>query len=217
MTVLENLLDSGVCAVMRKLPVADVEAIATALVDGGVKGLEVTLDSEDALFIIKQLSEKFGDTAIVGAGTVLNAEQAEAAIEAGAKFIFAPILDKETIEVAKSHGVIAIPGVFTPTEAHHAMKWGADVVKVFPAECVGPSFIKSVSGPLSHVKMMPTGGVNLDTIDSFIKAGAVAVGAGGSLLNADLIAAKDWQGLRQLASEFVGKVQESRGNSKVLK
>ncbi|KMK74434.1 2-dehydro-3-deoxyphosphogluconate aldolase [Alkalihalobacillus pseudalcaliphilus] len=195
---------------MRKLPVEDVEAIADALVAGGVKGLEVTLDSENALEIITNLNKRFGTRAIVGAGTVLHATQAEEAIAAGAKFVFAPILDEETIQVAKSHGVLAIPGVFTPSEAHRAMQYGADLVKVFPAECVGPSFIKSIGGPLSHVKMMPTGGVNLDTIEAFIRAGAVAVGAGGSLLNKQLIEKKDWVGLQSLAAAFIQKVQESR-------
>ncbi|WP_353626134.1 bifunctional 4-hydroxy-2-oxoglutarate aldolase/2-dehydro-3-deoxy-phosphogluconate aldolase [Bacillus sp. JCM 19041] len=154
MTVLEEVLVSGVCAVMRKLPPEKTNEIAGALVAGGVKGLEVTLDSEQPFEVIKQLRQTYGDQAVVGAGTVLNAKQAEEAIEAGAQFIFAPILVQETIEAAKAKGIPVIPGVFTPTEAYQAVQWGADLVKVFPAECVGPSFIKSVKGPLSNIGIM---------------------------------------------------------------
>ena len=211
MTVLEEVLASGVCAVMRKLPPEKTNDIAGALVAGGVKGLEVTLDSEQPFEVIKRLRQTYGDQAVVGAGTVLTAKQAEEAIEAGAQFIFAPILVQETIEAAKAKGIPVIPGVFTPTEAYQATEWGADLVKVFPAECVGPSFIKSVKGPLSHIGMMPTGGVDLDTIPAFIQAGASAVGAGGALLKKDLIEANDWDGLTTLAQAFVDKVAEARG------
>ncbi|ALA53984.1 bifunctional 4-hydroxy-2-oxoglutarate aldolase/2-dehydro-3-deoxy-phosphogluconate aldolase [Shouchella clausii] len=209
---LDKLLSSGVVAVMRKLPVEDIENIASALIEGGISGLEITLDSDDALGVIERLSKLVGDRAVVGAGTVLSSEQAEAAIDAGAKFVFAPILDKGTIEVAKRRETIVIPGVFTPTEAYQAIKWGADVVKVFPADCVGPSFIKSVKGPLPMVRMMPTGGVDLTNLASFIKAGAVAVGAGGSLLDKNIIAARDWPRLTALAKQYVNCAQTARGN-----
>ncbi|WP_059105501.1 bifunctional 4-hydroxy-2-oxoglutarate aldolase/2-dehydro-3-deoxy-phosphogluconate aldolase [Shouchella shacheensis] len=210
MSRLDTLLSSGVVAVMRKLPAEDVEEIAQALVDGGVSGLEVTVDSEDAFGAIRRLREKFGEEVVIGAGTVLDSETAVVAIEGGAEFIFAPTLSEGTIRAAKRYGKIVIPGVFTPTEALQATEWGADVVKVFPADSVGPGFIKAVNGPLGQIKMMPTGGVDLDTIESFIKAGAVAVGAGGSLLDKSLIAAKDWNGLREHAVRFVEKVKESR-------
>lgn len=209
---LDKLLSSGVVAVMRKLPVEDIENIAIALIEGGISGLEITLDSDDALGVIERLSKLVGDRAVVGAGTVLNQEQAEAAIDAGAKFVFAPILDKATIEVAKRRETIVIPGVFTPTEAYQAVKWGADVVKVFPADCVGPSFIKSVKGPLPMVRMMPTGGVDLTNLASFIKAGAVAVGAGGSLLDKNIIAARDWPRLTELAKQYVDCAQTARSS-----
>lgn len=141
---------------------------------------------------------------------MLNAEEAQAALDAGAQFIFSPLLSKEVIDVAKQAGVPVIPGIFTPTEAYQATQWGADMVKVFPADCVGPGFIKAVSGPLAQIKMMPTGGVDLDTIPAFIKAGAVAVGAGGALLQNTLIEQEDWQALEERAAAFVAKVEEAR-------
>lgn len=210
MTILNEIIDSGVCAVMRKLPFEKTEAIAEALLKGGVRGLEVTLDSDRPYEVIASLKETFGDKALVGAGTVLNAEEAQTALDAGAQFIFSPLLSKEVIDVAKKAGVPVIPGIFTPTEAYQATQWGADMVKVFPADCVGPGFIKAVSGPLAQIKMMPTGGVDLDTIPAFIKAGAVAVGAGGALLQNDLIEKEDWQALEERAAAFVAKVAEAR-------
>ncbi|MBM7839446.1 2-dehydro-3-deoxyphosphogluconate aldolase/(4S)-4-hydroxy-2-oxoglutarate aldolase [Alkalihalobacillus xiaoxiensis] len=212
MTILTELIDSGVCAVMRKLPYEKTEAIAKALLAGGVRGLEVTLDSDRPYEVITNLKQTFGDEALVGAGTVLNGEEAQAALDAGAQFIFSPLLSKEVIDVAKKAGVPVIPGIFTPTEAYQATQWGADMVKVFPADCVGPGFIKAVSGPLAQIKMMPTGGVDLDTIPSFIKAGAVAVGAGGALLQNTLIEQEDWQALEERAAAFVAKVEEARAN-----
>ncbi|GAF12431.1 LOW QUALITY PROTEIN: 4-hydroxy-2-oxoglutarate aldolase [Bacillus sp. JCM 19045] len=210
MTILNELIDSGVCAVMRKLPFEKTEAIANALLAGGVRGLEVTLDSDRPYEVIANLKKMFGDEALVGAGTVLNAEEAQAALDAGAQFIFSPLLSKEVIDVAKQAGVPVIPGIFTPTEAYQQPQWGADMVKVFPADCVGPGFIKAVSGPLAQIKMMPTGGVDLDTIPAFIKAGAVAVGAGGALLQNTLIEQEDWQALEERAAAFVAKVEEAR-------
>ncbi|WP_413377429.1 bifunctional 4-hydroxy-2-oxoglutarate aldolase/2-dehydro-3-deoxy-phosphogluconate aldolase [Alkalihalobacillus sp. 1P02AB] len=210
MSRLETLLSSGVVAVMRKLPVEHVEEIAQALVAGGITGLEITVDSDDAFRTITKLRAKFGEEVVVGAGTVLDAETAVKAIDSGAEFVFAPTLSEATIRATKRYGKIMIPGIFTPTEALQAIEWGADVVKVFPADVVGANFIKAVTGPLNHIKMMPTGGVNLDTIKTFIKAGAVAVGAGGSLFPKNLIETQDWIGLQHHAAQYVNKVKEVR-------
>ncbi|EZH65599.1 2-dehydro-3-deoxyphosphogluconate aldolase [Bacillaceae bacterium JMAK1] len=200
---IDKLLESRVVAVMRKLPFEHIEDIALALVDGGVTGLEITVDSDRAYEAIQKCKAAVGDRAIIGAGTVLNGEHAEEAIDAGAEFIFAPILDEETIKVANKHQVIVIPGVFTPTEAQQAYLYGADIVKVFPADSLGPAFIKGLQGPLGHIPMMPTGGIDETNIASYIKAGAVAAGAGGSLLKKSLIEQQDWQGLRDHAATFV--------------
>jgi 2-dehydro-3-deoxyphosphogluconate aldolase / (4S)-4-hydroxy-2-oxoglutarate aldolase len=208
--LLGRLLASGIVAVVRKVDPDKAEALTGAFVRGGVTGIEVTVDSDDAYQTIRRLKGKYSEEAVIGAGTVVNKEQAEKALEAGADFIFAPILDRETVEYTKEQGKIMIPGVFTPTEIHQAYVWGADIVKVFPASTLGPGFIKDVNAPLGEIPKMPTGGVNLDNVGEFIKAGSVAAGIGGSLVKKDLIAAGDWDGLENLAREFVNKVQEAR-------
>jgi 2-dehydro-3-deoxyphosphogluconate aldolase/(4S)-4-hydroxy-2-oxoglutarate aldolase len=194
---------------MRRLPAGDIEYIAEALIDGGITGLEITLDSDEALECIKKLNNKFGDRAIIGAGTVVNSLQAKKAINYGTKFIFSPILDKEIIEIAKEHNTIVIPGVYTPTEAYKATQYGADLVKIFPADTLGPSFIKGVKAPLPEVRMMPTGGISLDNLKEFLDAGADAVGVGGSLLDKSLIEKRDWNQLTNLASRFVNEAGSS--------
>lgn len=213
MEKIDQLLESGVVAVLRKLPFDKIEHIARALVEGGVTGLEVTVDSERALEAIQKCKQVAGDRAVVGAGTVLNGQAAQEAIDAGAEFIFAPILDEETIRVANANRVIVIPGVYTPTEAHQAHVFGADLVKIFPADTLGPAFIKGLQGPLGHIKMMPTGGIDETNIASYIQAGAVAAGAGGALLKKSFIDEQDWQGLRDHAAKFVTVLRESNQNN----
>ncbi|MFD2922213.1 bifunctional 4-hydroxy-2-oxoglutarate aldolase/2-dehydro-3-deoxy-phosphogluconate aldolase [Halobacillus naozhouensis] len=207
MSKLDQMLSSKIVAVIRKVEPEKVKPLVQALVKGGVTGIEVTMDSDDSLRLIEELKAEHGDQAVIGAGTVMNKNEAKNAIAAGADFIFAPILDQETIQFTKEQGVIMIPGVFTPTEIHQADLWGADMVKVFPASVVGPQFIKDARGPLGHISMMPTGGVNLGNIESFMKAGAVAVGVGGSLVNKSLIGQENWRELEKLAKEYVESVQ----------
>lgn len=204
---LPQLLEPGVVAVMRRLPSEHIQDIANALVAGGVTGLEVTVDSDDAFDSIRELRERLGDRAVVGAGTVLDQETTVQAIQAGAQFIFAPTLDRATIEASNRYNTIVIPGIFTPSEALQAKNWGADLVKVFPADSVGPAFIKALQGPLGHIPMMPTGGIDLDNIADYMRAGAVAVGAGGSLLDKKLIGEQDWDGLTAHARKFVAEAR----------
>lgn len=206
----ELLLQSGIVAVVRKTDPKKALLVIDALIKGGITAIEVTLDSENALEIIKEASKKYRDDVIVGAGTVLNSHAAYSAIEHGAEFIFAPTLDIETIKVTKQHGKIVIPGVFTPTEILTAYTHGADIVKIFPGSVVGPNFIKDVRGPLNYIPMMPTGGITLENLGAFIKAGAVAVGVGGSLLNKKLIENEDYAALTSLATAFVNEVQNNR-------
>ncbi|MCD8511693.1 MAG: bifunctional 4-hydroxy-2-oxoglutarate aldolase/2-dehydro-3-deoxy-phosphogluconate aldolase [Bacillus sp. (in: Bacteria)] len=205
METMEFLLGPKVVAVIRKVDRDKVMSVIEALIEGGITGIEITLDSDDALGAIKEAKEKFAGRAGVGAGTVLSGEQAQAAIDAGADFIFAPTLSKETIEVTKRHGKIAIPGVFTPTEMQQAYEWGADMVKVFPASVVGPQFVKDVKGPLGHIPIVVTGGIGVDNFKDFLNAGAVAVGVGGSLLNKEFIANGQFGKLTELAKEYTGK------------
>ncbi|WP_202081680.1 bifunctional 4-hydroxy-2-oxoglutarate aldolase/2-dehydro-3-deoxy-phosphogluconate aldolase [Caldalkalibacillus salinus] len=206
---LERLLESGVVAVVRKVDRDKVLSVIASLVKGGVTAIEVTMDSEDALSVISEAKEKYGDQAVIGAGTVLDGESAQLAIQAGAEFIFAPTLSEQTIKVANRYGKIVIPGVFTPTEILQAYEWGADLVKVFPASVLGPQFIKDLQGPLGHIPMMPTGGLTLDNVEGYMNAGAVAAGIGGSLLNKTYIKNAEWDKLTDLARQFVSKCKRT--------
>jgi 2-dehydro-3-deoxyphosphogluconate aldolase / (4S)-4-hydroxy-2-oxoglutarate aldolase len=208
--LLNRILESGIVAVVRRVPEDKVMHAISALVEGGVTGIEMTMDSPNVLEVIKMAKKEFNGRAVIGAGTVLDAQSALMAIHAGAEFLFAPTLNEETIKVANRYGKIAIPGVFTPTEMLQAYEWGADIVKIFPASTLGPSFIKDVRGPLGHIMMMPTGGIDLNNISDYIKAGAVAAGVGGSLLKKEYIEKEQWNELTQLAGKFVQLVKNTR-------
>ena len=153
---------------------------------------------------------ELGDAALVGAGSVLDAATARAAILAGARFIFSPVLSVDVIEMAHRYDCVAVPGALTPTEILTAWSAGADVVKVFPATSVGPSYLKDIHGPLPQVKLTPTGGVDLTTAADWIKAGAVALGVGSALVRKDLISGGKWDELSGLAKKFVDIVASAR-------
>jgi 2-dehydro-3-deoxyphosphogluconate aldolase/(4S)-4-hydroxy-2-oxoglutarate aldolase len=205
-----RLKESGLVAVIRKPKRSQIHSIAEALVNGGVGALEITVDTPGALEMISDLKETFEDKVLVGAGTVLDAISAKSAIDAGADFIFSPTFDVETIQITNRYGRISIPGVMTPTEIVQAYSAGADLLKVFPGDSLGINYIKNLQGPLSHIPMMPTGGVSLDNVEEFIKSGAVAVGAGGSLVDGKAIAEERYEVLTQLAQEFVEKIKKAR-------
>jgi 2-dehydro-3-deoxyphosphogluconate aldolase / (4S)-4-hydroxy-2-oxoglutarate aldolase len=181
MTTLSQILKNKIVAIIRGADPADVLKIANALQQAGVNVLEITLNSPDALSVIEQLANKIGDKVLIGAGTVLDAAAAKTAIDVGAKFIISPTLNIETIKMTKHHGAISIPGAFTPTEILAAYTNGGDIIKVFPAS--GPGYIKDIRGPLSHIPLMPTGGINLENIVAFRNAGAVALGVGSALID----------------------------------
>lgn len=205
MNTLSQLLQHKIIAIIRGANPTDVLSIVQALLDGGIKSVEITLNSNNALQVINEVSNALGDKMLIGAGTVLDAASAIKAIEAGAQFIISPSVDIETIEVTKQKGKVSIPGAFTATEIVTAYKAGADLIKVFPAS--NPQYIKDLMGPLSHIPMMPTGGINLQNIQDFKKAGAVAFGIGSSLVDTKQAITKTY--LEQLtlkATQFVQAV-----------
>ncbi|MEH7505387.1 bifunctional 4-hydroxy-2-oxoglutarate aldolase/2-dehydro-3-deoxy-phosphogluconate aldolase [Neobacillus drentensis] len=179
----EEIKKRAVVAVIRGANLETIIPMAQALKEGGVTALEITMETPKALAIIEKAVDVFGDEIFVGAGTVLDAETARATILSGAKFVFSPTVRKETIEITKRYGVISVPGAFTATEILSAYEYGADVIKVFPAGSVGPGYFKNLAGPLPHIPLMPTGGIDMENAKDYIRAGAVAVGVGSSLVD----------------------------------
>ncbi|MFC4543484.1 bifunctional 4-hydroxy-2-oxoglutarate aldolase/2-dehydro-3-deoxy-phosphogluconate aldolase [Halosolutus amylolyticus] len=208
-----RLVENGVIAVMRGIDSDDVAPVARAVHEAGVGGLEITADEPHASDKIAAIDRELAGTdAIVGAGTVLDAASAQSVIDAGAEFVVSPHTSPEVVGTCNRHGVLAAPGVMTPTEAVTAMEAGADVLKMFPASTVGPGHIGALTGPLGDVDVIPTGGVSPDNVADFFDAGAVAVGAGGAILDDEAIANGDMDGVRETAAEFVAAVEDARGD-----
>jgi 2-dehydro-3-deoxyphosphogluconate aldolase / (4S)-4-hydroxy-2-oxoglutarate aldolase len=207
---LRKLIDAGIVAVIRRPQAAKIHSIAEALVEGDVGALEITVDTPSVFEMIQSIKKTFGNRVLVGAGTVLDAQTAKTAVDAGSDFIFSPSLDEETIQITNQYGKISIPGVMTPTEIVKAYKAGADLVKIFPGSSLGVDYIKELRGPLGHIPMMPTGGVNLDNVSQFIRNGAVAVGVGGSLLKKELIDEERYEELAELAKKFTTAIKQAR-------
>lgn len=205
---LKFIEQNGVVAVVRKIDPTVVMEVTEALVKGGIKVLEVTVDSEDSFNTIRRLKEKYNTSILVGAGTVLDKETAKQAIEANADFIFSPILDIDTIQLTNRYGRISIPGVYTPTEIVQAYSAGADILKVFPATKLGPGYFKDMRGPLPHIPLMPTGGVSLENMTEFLDNGAVAVGIGSALFDKKLLDNRDFDQITETARQYVEKFNE---------
>lgn len=209
MNVLSKILKYKIVAIIRGSKASDVLSIAKALKKGGIKILEITMNSPSALSVIEELTCEFGDEVIVGAGTVLDPESARSALLAGAKFILSPTVDIETIKMTKRYGAISIPGAFTPTEILKAFESGADIIKVFPISCVGPAYIKDIKGPLKQIPLLATGGINLDNISAYINSGSSGVGLGSSLVNSKFEVNEEYLNeLTEKAIKFVNKVNE---------
>lgn len=211
---MERLVDSSLVAVIRRQEVNKVLPIAEALVEGGVGALEITVDSIDAYSMIKNVKAAVGNRALVGAGTVLDTNSARLAIEAGADFLFSPSFNPEVVAIANEHQLISIPGVMTPTEIVNAYESGADILKVFPAGALGVAYIKDLQGPLGHIPMMPTGGVDVSNVQAYIENGAVAVGVGGLLVDSKAIAEEQYEVLTKKAKEFKRLIQEAKMRKK---
>ncbi len=207
MTPLAHILENKVVAIVRGAHPKDLLRIAQALHAGGVRTLEITLNSPGALASIEEISGAMEGRLLVGAGTVLDPETARAALLAGAQYIISPTLNKQTIRLTKRYGAVSIPGAYTATEILKAYEWGGDIIKVFPASGGGASYFKDIAGPLPFIPLMPTGGVSLENIKSFAEAGAVAFGLGSSLVDTKQAVTDEYlQQLTEKARAFVAAV-----------
>ena len=208
--ILKQISDCGVVAVIRSPDPKKVKPLAEALAAGGVLGIEVTMSTPKAPEVIAELAASLGDRIILGAGTVLDAATCSTVINAGARFVVSPVTDAAIIETTRKLGAVSIPGAYTPTEIFRAWAMGADVVKVFPATTLGPGYFKDLLAVMPYLKLTPTGGVDAKTIGPFIAAGAVAVGAGSSLISKAALTSGDFASVTQTAREFVAAVQAAR-------
>jgi 2-dehydro-3-deoxyphosphogluconate aldolase/(4S)-4-hydroxy-2-oxoglutarate aldolase len=194
---------SRIVAILRRTDPEAAVATAEALLSGGITCLEVTCDSPGALDMIRAIADALGERALVGAGTVLDRETAQAAIDAGAQFIVSPHVDADLIWSFALRGMPWIPGALTPTEILSAWRAGAVLVKLFPAAPLGPAYVKDLRGPLRDIPLLPTGGINLDNACDFVAAGAWGLGIGSSLVDARLVAERRFDELEERARRFV--------------
>jgi 2-dehydro-3-deoxyphosphogluconate aldolase/(4S)-4-hydroxy-2-oxoglutarate aldolase len=210
----EDILDSierlGVVAVIRLQDPSRLRAVIDALAEGGIRALEVTMTVPGAIQLIAEIAPILPEGFLLGAGTVLDADTARRAIDAGAQFVVSPVYRAAVVDEAHRRERPAMPGCFSPTEIQNAWEAGADIVKVFPATSLGPGFFRDVRGPLPQVKLMPTGGVSIENADEWIRAGAVAVGVGSALLDPRAIAAGDYASITEKAKRILANVEDAR-------
>jgi 2-dehydro-3-deoxyphosphogluconate aldolase/(4S)-4-hydroxy-2-oxoglutarate aldolase len=209
--IISLLTNPGIIAVVRAQKPEQVPPLAEALIAGGVIAIEITMSTPNALAAIRDARAQVGERALVGVGTVLDAETCRGAIAAGAEFIVTPICRTEFVAIAHAAGRPIMLGAYTPTEAQLAHEAGADFVKLFPADSLGPSYVKALRAPLPHLRIVPTGGVDVQNVADFLKAGCVALGVGSSLVSAKILQAADWPELTRRATAFVNAARQARG------
>ena len=209
--VTAEIESAAVVAILRAASDRGLVRACRAMADGGLRVAEVPLTTPKALAVIAGIARELGDRVLIGAGSVLDADAVRRAADAGARYIVSPTFKREVIEASHELGLACIPGALTPTEILTAWEAGADIVKVFPAHRLGgPAYLRDVLAPLPHIKLMPTGGVRLETIGDWFDAGAVCLGVGTSLIRPDLIQADDFDALTQHARAFVAAVAQGR-------
>jgi 2-dehydro-3-deoxyphosphogluconate aldolase / (4S)-4-hydroxy-2-oxoglutarate aldolase len=213
--ILSFITNIGIVPVVRTNSAESAIRSIEAIYRGGVRSAEITMTVPGAIKALEKIADQFGDKIMLGAGTVLDPETARSCMLAGAQFFVTPSLNVATIEMAKRYSKVICPGAMTPTEVVTAWQAGADVVKIFPANAVGgPKYIKALKGPLPHIEMIPTGGVNLETTGEFLKAGACAVAVGGELVDAKLIRENRYDRIEELAREYLAVIAKARGELK---
>jgi len=208
--ILDRIINPGIVAIIRADSSEQLMDAATALYEGGVTGMEVTMTTPNALQVITDVSKKFGDKVLIGVGSVLDPETARLAILAGAEFVVTPVTRPDVIRMCNRYAKPIASGAYTPTECLTAHESGSDFVKLFPADQVGPTYIKNILAPMPMLRIIPTGGVTIDTAASFIDAGCVALAAGSSLVSKDCLKNRDWKKLSATAAAFVAAVRTAR-------
>jgi 2-dehydro-3-deoxyphosphogluconate aldolase/(4S)-4-hydroxy-2-oxoglutarate aldolase len=207
--IISLITDPGIIAIVRAQQAAQVVPMFEALIAGGVRAIEITMTTPNALAGISEAREKIGERALIGVGTVTDADTCRAAIAAGAEFVVTPICRTELVAVAHGAGCAIMLGAYTPTEAQAAHEAGADFIKIFPADTLGPGYIKALRAPLPHLRIVPTGGVDVPNVAEFLKAGCAALGVGSALVSAKILQSGDWPELTRRAKAFVNAAAAS--------
>lgn len=206
--VIERIKDKGIVAVVRAKNSDEANRIINDCIEGGIDAIELTFSVPFAHRVIEDLAVRYGEDIVLGAGTVLDSETARTAILSGAQFVVSPDFDPDITKLCNRYRIASMAGVLTITEAVRAMEAGVDILKLFPGDLFGPAFIKDIKGPMPWVQIMPTGGVNVENVDKWIKAGAVAVGAGSCLVKGNIV---------ENAKGFVENIKKARLETGALK
>ena len=213
--ILSSITEIGIVPVVRTNSAENALKAIDAIYNGGVRAAEITMTVPGAIRALEKCADRFGDSIMLGAGTVLDPETARACMLAGAQFFVTPSLKVSTIEMVKRYSKVICPGALTPTEVLTAWDAGADIVKIFPAGNVGgPKYIKALKGPFPHIEMIPTGGVNLETAGEFLKAGACAVAVGGELVDAKSVKEGRFDIIQERAKQYLAAVAKARAEIK---
>ena len=207
---LERVHQTGIVAVIRGSSGEFLADVAEALVAGGVDVMEVTFTVPRAHQVLEQVAQRLGHKILLGAGTVLDPETARIALLSGAQFIVSPTVNLDVIRLCRRYDKLVMPGAFTPTEVLAAWEAGADIVKIFPSDVTGPAYLQALAGPLPQIRLMPTGGVTLETAAPFLRAGAYALGVGGALVNPQAVATGSLANIEKLAKQFIEIVRQTR-------
>ena len=207
---MQRIEECGIVAIIRANSSNELIEATEAIQTGGINVIEITMTTPDALRVITEVATRFGDSILIGVGSILDTETARAAMLAGAEFVVSPVTKPEVIEICNRYAKVVIPGAFTPTEILTAWEHGADYVKVFPSTGVGPSYIKDIKAPLPQIPLIPTGGISADNAAEYISAGAAALGVGSSLVNSRFIETKNFAKLTERAKELADTVKSAQ-------
>ena len=208
--IITRLTDPGIIAVVRAQKAEQVIPLSEALLAGGVIAIEITMTTPNAIAAIREARQKLGERALIGVGTVLDLNTCRSALEAGAEFVVTPVLRPEFVPVVHAADKALMLGAYTPTEAQIAHEAGADFIKIFPADTLGPGYIKGIRAPLPHLRIVPTGGVDVHNIADFLNAGCAALGVGSSLVSAKILQDANWPELTRKAAAFVAATQQAK-------
>lgn len=204
--ILKEILERKAVAVIRVQEAEKLRKVIEAIYSGGISSAEITMTVPNAIQLIEKMTEQLNSNILIGVGSILNASMAEDAIKAGAKYVVSPVFKKEIIDMAHKYDVPVMPGCFTPTEIQTAYEYGADIVKVFPADVLGMAFFKGILAPMPHLKLMPTGGVTLTNAGDWLKAGACAVGLGSALLDKEAVKTENYGKLTDNAKQIMNSI-----------